>query len=404
MADAPPVWKSIVDRADAKAGEGDWATASRLLAEARGAGAADRDFPKLLLDGVTRYLAPPVLKVIEPAEGARLTGTTVHISGTLTSNRPTDMVELNGQVVLALEDGKFELDWNGLTVGANRFEFRVVDGDEERAKIVRSFTGEARTEVYAGFLKDFAVAVGAELDATTGYPKKIRRLKDDGEMVLIPAGTFQMGAVPGDSNASDDERPRHRVTLAKAYYLDVNEVTVGQWEKFGAGGGDRTPTDLRSEASDRHPIHNVDHAAATAFAMWAGASLPTEAQWECAAKGGHDDSVYPWGASDDVNKRNGWGSDDGFAGLAPVRSFHPNGYGLHDMMGNVCEWCSDWYESSYYAPSPGRDPSGPRSGSSRVARGGSWVSNDVKLRASDRLDLAPTYRSDFLGLRLARSL
>ena len=261
---------------------------------------------------------------------------------------------------------------------------------------------------YDAFLKDFATSVGTEIDATTGYPKKIRRLKDDGEMVLIPAGTFQMGAVPGDGNASADEKPRHAVTLTKAYYLDVSEVTVGQWKKFVSGGQGRMPTDLPSESTDRHPIHSVDHTEMTAFATWAGAVLPTEAQWERAAKGGHDEFVYPWGTSDDVKKRNGIGSEDGFDGLAPVRTYLPNEYGLYDMSGNVWEWCSDWYDSSYYPASPIQDPSGPSSGTARAARGGSWYDYRVFLRASTRgcyeFDFVPSSRDDDLGFRLARSL
>ena len=255
------------------------------------------------------------------------------------------------------------------------------------------------------FLAGWAEPVGSELDPVTGYPRRVKRTKDGMEMVLIPAGTFEMGAVPGDTSASSDESPRHEVTISKAYYLDVNEVTVGAWRKFVEGGGRRMPSDLRSEAKDSFPIHNVDHTEATAYAAWAGAALPTEAQWERAAKGGHDNFVYPWGVSDDAKKRNGVENDDGFPGLAPVRSFAPNDYGLYDMAGNVMEWCADWYGPDFYAKSPSRDPSGPGSGSSRVVRGGSFVIyGGVYLRASVRLGGAPSARSVILGFRLARSL
>lgn len=257
----------------------------------------------------------------------------------------------------------------------------------------------------AKFLSGWAAAEGTEKDAATGYPKRIKRRRDGGEMVLIPAGTFQMGAVPSDTYAWEDESPRHAVTLTKAYYMDVNEVTVRQWMGFVGGGGGRLPTDLRRETTDLHPIHFVDHAEATAFASWAGAALPTEAQWERAAKGGHDDFVYPWGTADDEQRRNGVGGGDGFDGLASTGSFRPNAYGLYDMAGNVFEWCACWYGEKYYGGAPDRDPSGPRAGSLRVVRSGSWHgSADDGNRVSIRNFYDPTNRRDDLGFRLARSL
>jgi formylglycine-generating enzyme required for sulfatase activity len=254
------------------------------------------------------------------------------------------------------------------------------------------------------FLSGWAASEGTDTDTVTGYPKRIKRAKDGAEMVLVPAGTFLMGAVPGDSKAEGGEKPRHSVTLTKSYYVDVTEVTVGQWKKFVAGGGGRMPTDLRNAATDLHPIYNVNFPEATAFATWVGGALPTEAQWERAARGGHDDFVYPWGPIDDEKKRNGSGSADGFDGLAPVRSYEPNAYGLYDMAGNVSEWCADWIGGKYYAASPASDPSGPGSGSLRAVRGGSWIWDGDYLRATDRGSSDPGKRIVELGVRCAKTL
>jgi formylglycine-generating enzyme required for sulfatase activity len=271
-------------------------------------------------------------------------------------------------------------------------------------------------------------------------------------MVLIPAGTFQMGAVPADDQAEADEKPRHAVTLSKAYYLDEHEVTNEQFGRFVAatrhvtraeavGNGfvtdDSGACDLVEGASwaaplpkgrrpmdwARHPVVLVAWEDATAYARWAGASLPTEAQFERALRGGAEGRKYPWGdglpaprgsgnyADATAERRfSGWtwtmeGYDDGHERTAPVKSFAANGYGAYDLSGNVWEWCSDWYAVDIYGQSPARDPAGPASGSSRVARGGSWFNvGPGNLRASHRDDYGPSIRSDVLGFRCSRSL
>ena len=267
---------------------------------------------------------------------------------------------------------------------------------------------------WRAFLQGWAEAVGSERDAATRYPKRIRRTKDGAVMVLIPAGTFQMGAVPGDVEAHEDEKPRHEVTLSKAYYMDEHEVTLRQWSLYLAGGGGTFPDRLRGESTDAHPIHKVTWSETVAFARWAGATLPTEAQWERAAKGGHDDYVYPWGTADQTSRRNVGGSDDGFGGIAPVKSYAPNDFGLYDMSGNVWERCADLYDSAYYRASPTRDPLGPQSGLkslpgadsdfSGVVRGGGW-GGDSAVRVSHRISSnAFVERFDGLGFRLTKSL
>lgn len=261
-----------------------------------------------------------------------------------------------------------------------------------------------RAKEVAAFLEGWAEPVGGADDDATGFPKRVRRTKDGMEMVLVPAGTFAQGAVPGDRSALPEEKPRRAVTLSKAYYLDEHEVTVAMWRAFAAAGATAMPP-LQDGTTDAHPAHAVSWDAAQAYVAWAGVALPTEAQWERAAKGGHDDFVFPWGAEDDVRRRNGALDFDGFAGLAPVRSFPANDYGLFDVSGNVEEWCLDVYDERAYAAGPATDPTGPKDAiPTRVSRGGCAQSLRPMLRVSSRglgsHDVDPVNA----GLRGAKSL
>jgi formylglycine-generating enzyme required for sulfatase activity len=261
-----------------------------------------------------------------------------------------------------------------------------------------------RAAAAASFLAGWADAIGVEADVATGYPRRIRRAKDGGEMVLIPAGTFLLGAVPSDADARDDERPRHAVTLARAYYLDVTEVTVAQWKRFVDDDGvlpERRSRNL-AERADAEPVEPVTWYEAVAFATWAGVALPTEAQWERAAKGGHDEFVYPWGTADDAKRRNGSGRADGFPGRAPVRSFPANDYGLYDLSGNVAEWCADAYAKGGFGASPPVDAAPRQDDPSRVLRGGEWLDDPADLRVSRRDHSIATHAG--AGFRCAKSL
>ena len=221
--------------------------------------------------------------------------------------------------------------------------------------------------------------------------------RDGAPMALIPAGEFQMGSSDGD-----DEKPVHTVYL-DAFYMDVYEVTNAQYKKFIDVTGHGAP-EYRGDSNlnaPNQPVVGVTWHDAVAYAKWAGKRLPTEAEWEKAARGGLVGKKYPWGDSishDNANCRDTAGKDR-WKYTARVGSFAPNGYGLYDMAGNVWEWCADWYDGEYYASSPRRNPTGPSSGKYRVLRGGSWDSGAYYLRAAYRLNLNPPLSSLNLGLR-----
>jgi len=233
---------------------------------------------------------------------------------------------------------------------------------------------------------------------------------DIGEMVLIPAGEFEMG--DNFNEGKDRERPVHTIYL-DAFLIDKYEVTVGQYEKFIQATGHRTPHwDVSQYSpSDDHPIVFVSWHDAMAYSEWAGKRLPTEAEWEKAARGGLVSKRYPWGDENpdgslcnfaDKNTDFDWSDrnvDDGYQYTAPVGSYQPNGYGLYDMAGNVWEWCSDWYDDNYYVNSPKSNPRGPSSGSKRVLRGGYWYGTIDYLRCSYREGYVLTDMYRDLGFR-----
>ncbi len=228
-------------------------------------------------------------------------------------------------------------------------------------------------------------------------------------MVSIPGGTFEMGSSFG---GEDDERPVTRVTVS-GYCLDRTEVTVRAYAQcVSAGSCSTSGTDQDSRCnfrhSDRgeHPMNCVDWSQAEAFCRWRGGRLPTEAEWEYAARG-TDGRTYPWGNDAPTDSRLRWSGGCGSAacigGTAPVGRY-PSGaspFGVQDMAGNVWEWVSDWYGA--YPGGSSSNPRGAYQGSSRVVRGGSWSSvGPSGVRAADRVRLEPAYRNYNLGFRCAR--
>ena len=270
--------------------------------------------------------------------------------------------------------------------------------------------GAGETGSYGGYPGDLFVSVNA-VAREPDVPQTI--LGDDGtEMVLIPAGEFLMGS--NDAGADDDEKPIHSVYL-DAFYMDKYEVTIGKYKQFVRATGHRPLPDWVSEYSptDQHPVVGVSWQDAMAYTQWAGKRLPTEAEWEKAARGGLVGKKYPWGDSIDTSQANC--SLNNFGGSKTVGSYVANGYGLYDMAGNVYEWCLDAYSPDAYGSLPQRNPvSGGTIASIinnfanvnnlRVLRGGSWSFLGQNVRVAGRDFNTPTPTFSRYGFRCARAV
>lgn len=219
-------------------------------------------------------------------------------------------------------------------------------------------------------------------------------------MIAIPKGTFMMGCMHPD-RCSPDEYPAHAVELSD-FEIQQNEVSQGDYEAcMAAGKCTRPAANFEPEQQGQLPVRDVSWSQAQAYCAFVGMRLPTEAEWEKAARG-TDGRSYPWGEAepscDLVNF-------DGCGGLEPSGE-KPHGasaYGVNDMAGNVLEWVSDYYGSDYYGKSPPADPQGPASGNMRVARGGSFESDPRSVTTSRRISAHPDIAYDAIGFRCARS-
>jgi sulfatase modifying factor 1 len=278
--------------------------------------------------------------------------------------------------------------------------------------------------------------------------------------VRIPGGSSEIGDAFNEGYATDGEVPVHDVALpdfhmdavtvtnaafatfskATGYVTDAEDLGISAvfhlafsgdrrhlvgsatgtpWWLVVSGANWRAPEGPGSDVSKRssHPVVHVSWNDAQAYCAWAGKRLPTEAEWEYAARGGLTRRRFAWG--DDLTPRGRWMCniwqgrfptintlDDGHLTTAPVKSYRPNGYGLWNTAGNVWEWCSDWFDSDYYASAPTGSPSGPETGQNRVMRGGSYLCHDSycnRYRVAARSSNTPDSASANIGFRCANS-
>lgn len=241
------------------------------------------------------------------------------------------------------------------------------------------------------------------------------------DMILIPAGEFIMGTDSEGANA--DQKPAHTVYL-DAFYIDKHEVTNAEYEEFILSGGYKSkklwtkkgwnfiqnnqiqaPLKYRQNkisTEPDQPVIGVSWYEANAYATWAGKRLPTEAEWEKAARG-TDGRIYPWGDEMDFSKLSYFPH---VTKVQTVGSF-ANGaspYGVRDMAGSVWEWCADWYSESYYNQSPGTNSKGPGNGEYRVLRGGAWNSIRRQLQSTYRYYEKENYQDYTIGFRCAKDV
>jgi len=250
----------------------------------------------------------------------------------------------------------------------------------------------------------------------SGFAWRIKDNSSNIEMLLVPAGTFTMGCSASTQyGCGSDESPTHQVTLTQAFYMGRYEVTQAQWTaKMGSN-----PSSFSGYSdSPSRPVEQVSWnmiAAAGGFNSVTGLRLPTEAEWEYAHRAEtttafHSFPGYTSGTNDDTLLGNiAWYSGNNGAsgsstyGTKAVGGKYANALGIHDMSGNVWEWCQDWYSSTYYASSPLTNPTGPTTGTLRLFRGGSWNGYSNNCRASIRVSYSPGDVYHSLGFRVART-
>jgi formylglycine-generating enzyme required for sulfatase activity len=233
---------------------------------------------------------------------------------------------------------------------------------------------------------------------------KVSGPSKENPMILIPAGEFIMGSLEGGF----DEKPSRPVYL-DAYQINQYEITQSQYSEFVKAARHRSPlsryvTDIDNYNDQNQPVVYVSWNDAEAFCQWRGARLPTEAEWEKAARG-LQGSVWPWGGEHQPDFANFRGSDDRAPYTALVGFFEKDKspYGLYDMAGNVREWVQDWYEEQYYKGAPSQNPKGPEQGDVKALRGASWNDASLSGRTSARMKMVPDYRDTTVGFRCAKS-
>jgi formylglycine-generating enzyme len=369
---------------------------TRILSKAASSGAV----PLLNSDQKEKnaFRIHDVLLRIE-ASTAGTTPVTAYGEISVLSDTPRADILLDGGVVARTSDeGATRLE--NVLAGERELRIRDLSGREARkpVRVARERTAEVtlklRTPSSAQGSEDSLVPLGKNPQGFDEY----WRSKDGALLVRIPEGEFRMGSAEGEGEPN--EHPQRKVYVSP-YLIDKAEVTWGQYEKFSKATGTPLPEPPLWGMLDDYPVTAVIWSEAAAFCEWVGGRLPSEAEWEKAARG-EDGRRYPWGEDwdpDRCNTRDGGPHRPRGVGVFPG-CVSP--YGALDMCGSVWEYCLDWYEEKYYETSPTRDPRGPGSGQLRVLRGGSWLEPSISTRPALRRGTDPLWRNTRHGFRCAQ--
>ena len=322
---------------------------------------------------------PPVATVRDSDANGMLLIDSLESCRITVDERPQGVIEPGAVRILALSPGKHVV--SGVAVKGGAFVKQPVQiKPHGQAAVLLNFSGAGETPY--------------------------RTNSHDGqEYAWISADNFAMGCASADGDCAAEELPAHRIAITHGFWMGRTEVMQDAYQRFCESQPGACPASASIPASSNQlPQANVSWDEAGAFCHWAGGRLPTEAEWEYAARGGLPELRFPSAntiSHEDANYSGKEGRDQ-WSYSSPVGSFPSNDYGLFDMAGNLWEWCADWYSASYYGSSPSTDPPGPIRGTARVVRGGSWNNLVARLRVSSRDALEPGTRLPTVGFRCVR--
>jgi len=278
------------------------------------------------------------------------------------------------QLTVSPVDALVKISSNGMEV--NRWKGAKID----KGIAIGEYDLEASSIDYNTFRKHFIITENNSTEIEIVLkPSVVKKSNEElSSMVLVIGGTFQMG----NNDGANDEKPVHNVTL-RSFYIDKYEVTVGEYRKFCISTGREMPLEPKWGWNENDPMTNVSWNEANEYAKWIGKRLPTEAEWEFAARGGSRSQAFIFSGGNNLEDI-AWYNDNSGKNPHKIGSMLPNELGIFDMSGNVSEWCQDWYSSIYYKQSSVENPTGPEGGIFRIYRGGSWDSESSKCKVTSR--------------------
>jgi formylglycine-generating enzyme required for sulfatase activity len=408
----------IVSSADLGALLSLWGLQDPPIGDLDGDGSVSSGDLGVLLSGWGEIMWQPSIASVTPASGLASGGTTITIRGSGFDSSTTMTIGGAAATVVANPNPTTLT----VTTPAGQVGFRdiVIQAAGGSATAVRAYEYLGPWFTILEQNPDPAIVTSASLRAAiaaTGFAWRVRDNLTNIEMVLIPPGTFNMGCSASNQfGCNAEENPVHAVTLTNAFYMGRYEVTQAQWTaRMGSNPSwfQSASAEVPAAQVPNRPVETVSWntiAEAGGFLSNTGLRLPTEAEWEYAYRAGtttafHGWSAQPAGTNDDTQLGSiAWMVSSNANGQTrPVGTKSPNGFGLHDMAGNVGEWVSDWYSATYYTSSPSTNPTGPTGGWPRVVRGGSWGNVPNYLRSSFRLGTSPVGGCNCTGFRVARN-